>query len=791
MDEKAVGDALAEFTNYCIDRWGNKDEVQLLREPERTLTPLFVRLLSKAGEKQRLVLMFDVFERTQATFSPWLMALLNFEYGELDTSVIFVVSGRDPLEQHWTELSDVLCRIPLEPFTLDETRQYLGRKNITDEQLVSQIHEDTGGLPVLVELLAATNPKPDAPLPDISKDAVERFLQWTPEDHRRTALLAAVPRQFNRDILTAALGSEAAGQFNWLTAQSYIRSSAERGCFYHEKVRDLMLRHLRNTSPSGLEATHTRLAEFFAAAQQQLGLADKVAYESDAWRRYEEERVYHAVSVRPDAALAVAVNAFLTAFRWHWSWSDHIAASCRQVAHEGRSERIYQCAETLSQLYSAYDKDEYQLGIKMLSVLEECEGLLPSARCALYARRSYICKMLSDYEQALSDAHLAIALDESYVWAIANRGDTYGLIGKYTESLADFDRAIALDEKYARAIVSRGHTYQRMGKFDEALANFDRAITLDDKNVCAICLRGQMNRIMDRYNQALQDLARAIELGANCAEAIANRGVTYQRLDKYDEALADFDRAIALDEKCAWAIAGRGETYRLMGKYEEALANFDRAIALDNKDACAICQRGRTKRETGRYDQALHDLTRAIELKAKCAEVIAHRGETYRLMGRYDEGIRDFGHAISLDNTDYFSIASRGEIHRRLGNYQGAIGDCSSAIGINNTDTFAFSRRAAAYLANGNSEAAQADIAKVLGLPSNDVHDYYNRATVFALRNEFDESVEMLRQAIQCDSVARLYARIDDLLDPIRHLPQFQELMQDDTLVNENLVNAK
>ena len=130
-DEKAAGEAFAELVNYGINRWGNKDEVQLLREPEIILAPLFLELLNDACARQPLVLMFDVFERTCETLSPWLMALFDFEYGEFTTRLTFVVSGRDPLEQHWTELAGALCRVPLEPFTLEETRLYLSNQDIT------------------------------------------------------------------------------------------------------------------------------------------------------------------------------------------------------------------------------------------------------------------------------------------------------------------------------------------------------------------------------------------------------------------------------------------------------------------------------------------------------------------------------------------------------------------------------------------------------------------------------------------------------------------------------------
>src|SRR5258708_3473903 len=93
LDEQAAGEAAAQGIDYLINKWGNKDEVQLLREPERILTPLLIELLNKACEKQRVVLIFDVFERTQESLNPWLLKLLNSEYGEFDSRLIFVIGG--------------------------------------------------------------------------------------------------------------------------------------------------------------------------------------------------------------------------------------------------------------------------------------------------------------------------------------------------------------------------------------------------------------------------------------------------------------------------------------------------------------------------------------------------------------------------------------------------------------------------------------------------------------------------------------------------------------------------
>ena len=376
INEKEAGESLAQGVSYLIDRFSNRDEVQLLREPEYILTPLFIELLNRACEKHRVVLMFDVFERTCEALEPWLIEFLSFKYGEYDSYLTFVISGREPLDQHWTEMASSICHVALEPFIIEETRLYLANRNIIDESLVTQIQEDTGGLPVLVELLAGTNPKPGIPLPDISKDAVKRFLQWIPEEERqRVALLAAVPRQFNLDILSACLGSNGANQFNWLSKQSYIRTSITRGWFYHEKVRELMLRYLRSTIPGDLAIAHKQLVDFFEARQNQLGLAGRSAYDSETWRGLEAERVYHLLSEQPTRDISRAVNTFLRAFHWRWRFSEIVALACQQAGREMASQEARECAQTLIGFYRAYDKDDHEAFIRLANLLSRQNDL--------------------------------------------------------------------------------------------------------------------------------------------------------------------------------------------------------------------------------------------------------------------------------------------------------------------------------------------------------------------------------------------------------------------------------
>ncbi|MCI0339186.1 MAG: tetratricopeptide repeat protein, partial [Acidobacteria bacterium] len=731
-DTKAAGEATAQALNYLVTRWGNKDEVMLLRETDRVLSPLFLGLLSKAAEKRRVLLIFDVFERTGVTLWPWLLALFNNDYGDLDGNLCFVIAGRDRLEQHRTELAGSICIVELEPFTSEETQLYLANQGITDEKLVHQIHEDTGGLPVLVELLAATRPQPGVPLPDVSKDAVERFLQWILEEARRqAALLAAVPRQFNRDILSAALGDDATSTFQWLSAQSFVRRNAENGCFYHERVREFMLRYLRQTIPKDLDETHTRLASFFTSEQANLNLENKAIYGSKSWKNYECERLYHLVSAQPDRYQYEAVDAFLQALQWEKRFADRIARCFQQCGREKESNLIQELASTLSEIHRAYDQNDYQSGLERLSLLELLSNLTVTSRCEIYLLFGYFYINIEKQTKALLSFDRAIELDPKNARAVANRGVIYQEMKRYKDALADFNRAIELDPKNAWAVANRGVIYGLMKRYKEALDELNCAIELNENSAFAITNRGQTHRMMMQYEDALADFDRAIELDAKDAWAIGSRGQTYRDMTRYEEALADFNRAIELDAKNSWAIAQRGETYRAMKQYEEALADFSRAIELDAKDAWAVAQRGETYRAMKQYEEALADFNRAIELDAKDAYVIAHRGVTYNSMKQYKEALADFNWAISLDAKDAHAIVHRGQTHREMKRYEDALADFNRAIKLDAKYAWVAAQRGETYRAMERYEKALADFNRSIKLEAKDAWAIAQRGSTY------------------------------------------------------------
>lgn len=752
-DEKAAGEALAELMQYSISKWGNKDEVKLLREPELILTPLFLELVKKAYDDQNVLLMFDVFERTCDALSPWLFSLFKFEYGEYDTSLSFVISGREPLDQHWTELAGLICHVSLEPFSLEETKLYLNNQEIADETLVVQVYEDTGGLPVLVELLAATRPQPGMPLPDISKDAIERFLQWTPdEDKRKTAILAAVPRQFNLDILSAVLAKDATDLFSWLSSQSYVRTDSERGWFYHEKVRDLMVRYLKNTSPSELLSAHHKLAEFFEAENSKINLKDADAYKNDLWGKIEIERLYHAVMSEVNQHETRLVNAYLYAFRWRWQYSVRLARLSHQIGHETMSKSIEKLASNMTELFDAYQQDNHDKVIEFLTFFSKQGGLTSTAKGALYARRGRANYLIEKYDAALHDFTISIELEPTYAWAFSHRGETYRLIKKYEAAIEDFNQAIELDPKDAWAFNIRGLTYQTMKKYGEAIKDFDQAIELDPKSVWTFHNRGRTYGSIKKYEEAIKDFDRVIELDPKYIWVFGNRGLIYQSMKKYEEAIKDFDQVIELDPKYAKAFCDRGKTYSLMEKYEEAINDFDEAIELDPKYVWAFEGRGLTYQSMKKYEEAIKDFNQVIELDPKCVRVFGKRGEIYRLTGKYEEAIKDFDQAIELDANYAWAFGQRGESYRLMKKYEEAIKDFNHLIELDPKYVWAFRNRGFTYQKMKKYEEAIKDFDQAIKLNSKSAWTFGRRGETYILMEMYEEAIRDFSYAIEINS---------------------------------------
>ncbi len=188
LDADGLAYHTGEWARFVARKLTNKDEVQLLQEPVEVLTPVFLAELNRIAAEKTVVLLLDAYEQTGAFWQDWLLAVLEEQFAEaLHPNCVLCIAGREALDRNaWVEWEPFILRFQLEPFTLDEARQYLAKQDVTNEAVIQEIWRlSLGGLPLLISMMAQSAPARADAVSDLRELAVERFLKWESDPVKR------------------------------------------------------------------------------------------------------------------------------------------------------------------------------------------------------------------------------------------------------------------------------------------------------------------------------------------------------------------------------------------------------------------------------------------------------------------------------------------------------------------------------------------------------------------------------------------------------------------------------
>jgi tetratricopeptide (TPR) repeat protein len=727
IDADAAADATDRFRRYLGGKFGDSRAVQLLLDPVAELTPVFVRGLGEVAARRPVALFFDTYEETGRYLDGWLLQLLRGEFGGLPASIVLTVAGRHPLDPSgWSDFLGIVAPVPLRPFTDTEARQFLAGRGIVAEPVIDTVLALSGRLPLLVALLAENLPDDLSELGDPSGTAVGRFLRWEHDkDRKKAAVLGALPRAVDEDLLAAVTGADqAADLFAWLRGMPFVSARAGR-YRYHEVVRDAMLRARRAESPQQWREAHQRLA----AAHHRWAAESSPATEStrspvgswfdETWRAHRIEEVYHALCAAP-SALAEPLTAAVGAADEGRVTARRFAEMVRDAGRDAGADRLRELGDRLLAAVAAESADTAEF----LTLLLRQPALPAAAAVEALVERGYDHFLADRDDLAEADADEALRRDPDHVRAHVLRGSVLCWNGRPEAALPELTRAIELDPRNRSARGYRGRAYRVLRRFEEAAADLDRAIELDPDDAWALGERALVRILTDRYDAALADLTRAIEasgeprpgdsdpqwalglLGHVCRvlqryeEAVAHLtravaldagdalswcelGMARAGLGRWEEALADLGRAVELDPEYATSRAWRGRAYHALARLDEALAELGRAVELSPDYAWAWQRRGVVRQDLGRDEEAGPDLRRAVELWGDVAEpdawTLSQRGEALRLLGRHEEALADLDRAVDRD-PDAWRLGTRGQVLRSLGRHEDALADLDRAL---------------------------------------------------------------------------------------------------------------
>lgn len=634
-------------------RLRSHDDVRLVMDPVRALTPVFLEELAEsARQRPRMVLFFDVYERTGPVLDEWLRDIAFGDiHGVLPANVQIVLSGQGRLaSQTWSDWLDLITEVPLEVFTEEEARSLLALRGVTDEPVVEVVLRLSGRLPVLVHTLAQARPDSDGAVGDPSGTAVERFLKWETDPARRAAALAlALPLQFDEDVYRAVAPPEAAEQYGWVRRLAFVADQAGR-YRYHDVVRAPMLRLQRLQSPTRWRAAHELLAETFCTwrMKREESLPSAERWGDAAWREHRYNETYHRLCAEPRRALPDALTETVYACE-HGSatarrWTQLFAQAGTDTADDG--------LQAWEGRLTGASRDDTAAVVTILDALLAHSGMETAGQLRARVVRGRLHRRAERNEAALADLTAALALDPRHDDALVERAITHEQMGNAADALADMDEAIRVRPD-AWTHVVRGHVNLAAGHRGAALADFDHALELDPEYAWAHAERSRCLIGLERWDEALRDMARAADLDSESQWHRAHFAGLLLDLGRHAEALRAVDQALAAPDAHgprdrAWPHALRAWALHGLGRETEALAGLDRAISVDDGYTLSFAMRGWLLWEAGRLAEAERDFDRALKDDRLWPWPLGGRGAVRLYVGRYEDAVDDFTRAFTI-----------------------------------------------------------------------------------------------------------------------------------------------
>lgn len=226
---------------------------------------------------ERCVICLDTYEKFGG-LDTWLQEQF---LPQLPPNVCVVLAGREPPPVAWRTdpgWRSVVRIVPLRNLTPDESRDYLQKRSVPEDQHQTVL-QFTRGHPLALSLVAdlfdqrPTLTFEPADAPDVIKVLVERLEQQVPGPAHRVAMEAcALVRIITEDVLAAMLdmpqGHDPHELFDWLRGLSFIEAGPA-GLFPHDLAREALIADLRWRNPDWYEELHQRARAYYSRRVQE------------------------------------------------------------------------------------------------------------------------------------------------------------------------------------------------------------------------------------------------------------------------------------------------------------------------------------------------------------------------------------------------------------------------------------------------------------------------------------------------------------------------------------------
>jgi tetratricopeptide (TPR) repeat protein len=439
------------------------DEVELLIRSELLLTQEFVKDLEDITGSTKVVLCFDTFEQTKGSIELSLLNLLVPSLARLD-NVLLVISGRELLSDDWDIYRPIICEMHLSPFTSKEVSDFLMTRGITNTERVNELYTGTKGLPLLLQW-ETINPQGTS----ASFGKVNRFLNSIQDDQlRESVIICAIPRHFNKDVVTALIPDSNAGElFNVIRILPGVFEK-ENYWEFHEIIRESLLDYKKKESPKEYNDYHRRAYQYYQAEiQAKMGEGSTITVKDNGkWEELEIEKLYHFLIINETEAIQEFHKEFGRAMaQWNEEALTTLLEIIKQVELKSENRKT---VNMLVNSKTAVDKRDFAKAMPGLEFLSDLDDLPLDEKCMILRTIGIIYRNEGEFGQAKAKFEEVIDLLPSHPQAYEELARAY-LTNQQPENAIQTYRLLADRNKGTElsAIRSVGLIYLEQQNYNE------------------------------------------------------------------------------------------------------------------------------------------------------------------------------------------------------------------------------------------------------------------------------------------------------------------------------------
>jgi TolB-like protein/DNA-binding winged helix-turn-helix (wHTH) protein len=239
------------------------------------------------------------------------------------------------------------------------------------------------------------------------------------------------------------------------------------------------------------------------------------------------------------------------------------------------------------------------------------------------------------------------------------------------------------------------------------------------------------------------------------------------------------ERALALNPNLAAAHAQMGRIKQQVDyDWAGANASFQRAVALEPANSEYVRFAAWSAAVLGRFDEALQLNRRAVDLDPLNADSWESLAETEFYMGQLDQSAADSKKALELDPDHGASLINLSRIYLLQGRPQDALPEIEHV----HYATYRAHLYALTYYALGRKKESDAALRELM--MKYHASNAFEIATIYAFRNQTDESFEWLDRAYAQRDPSLMSTKVEPLLKILHNDPRYAAFLKKLNLPN-------